>query len=121
MNTSILILLLAIALTAAVSAVVAIHWHSRRTASKLNLMVEAVGNSDFSLRFGRGRLGDSAVNDAISDVADQIFVPFFATKSDGSGIGLSVSRQIMRLSHGNIDLVRAPDEAIATTFVLTFL
>ena len=56
-----------------------------------------------------------------ADVADQIFVPFFTTKSDGSGIGLSVSRQIMRLSHGNIDLVRTPDEKFRTTFVLTFL
>ncbi len=56
-----------------------------------------------------------------ADVAEQIFVPFFTTKSDGSGIGLSVSRQIMRLSHGNIDLVRSPDSRFATTFVLTFM
>lgn len=56
-----------------------------------------------------------------ADVAEQIFVPFFTTKTDGSGIGLSVSRQIMRLSHGNIDLVRSPDSRFATTFVLTFM
>lgn len=54
------------------------------------------------------------------DVAEQIFVPFFTTKADGSGIGLSVSRQIMRLSHGSIDLVRNPSSPFKTTFVLTF-
>lgn len=56
-----------------------------------------------------------------ADVAEQIFVPFFTTKTYGSGIGLSVSRQIMRLSHGNIDLVRSPDSRFATSFVLTFM
>lgn len=38
------------------------------------------------------------------DVADQIFIPFFTTKRDGSGIGLSLSRQIMRLHKGSIDM-----------------
>ena len=49
---------------------------------------------------------------------EQIFVPFFTTKRDGSGIGLSISRQIMRRHNGSIDLVRSnPDE---TVFCLTF-
>lgn len=39
------------------------------------------------------------------DVASHIFVPFFTTKKDGSGIGLSISRQIMRVSNGLISLV----------------
>lgn len=39
------------------------------------------------------------------DVASHIFVPFFTTKKDGSGIGLSISRQIMRVSNGFISLV----------------
>lgn len=53
------------------------------------------------------------------DVATHIFVPFFTTKKDGSGIGLSISRQIMRLSGGSINLVSTPQEQI-TTFRLTF-
>lgn len=36
---------------------------------------------------------------------EQIFVPFFTTKSDGSGIGLSISRQIMRAHGGSITLL----------------
>ena len=44
---------------------------------------------------------------AIDDeVADNIFIPFFTTKSSGSGIGLSISRQIMRLHNGSISLVQ---------------
>jgi len=38
------------------------------------------------------------------DVLDKIFVPFFTTKKEGSGIGLSLSRQIMRLHKGNIEV-----------------
>lgn len=38
---------------------------------------------------------------------EQIFVPFFTTKSDGNGIGLSISRQIMNLHNGCIDLVES--------------
>ena len=35
-------------------------------------------------------------------ILDNIFIPFFTTKKEGSGIGLSLSRQIMRLHKGNI-------------------
>jgi len=37
-----------------------------------------------------------------NDIIDKIFVPFFTTSKDGSGIGLSISRQIMRLHSGTI-------------------
>jgi signal transduction histidine kinase len=35
---------------------------------------------------------------------DQIFVPFFTTKTEGSGIGLSLGRQIILLHHGSINV-----------------
>lgn len=54
------------------------------------------------------------------DVADEIFVPFFTTKENGSGIGLSLSRQIMKLSRGNISLLKAGTNDWNTTFVLEF-
>ncbi len=51
--------------------------------------------------------------------AEHIFVPFFTTKANGSGVGLSISRQIMRLSRGSITLQSIPGSKL-TTFVLTF-
>lgn len=50
---------------------------------------------------------------------EHIFVPFFTTKEAGSGVGLSVSRQIMRLSGGNIAL-RQDYPPGFITFVLLF-
>lgn len=40
------------------------------------------------------------------DVAQHVFVPFFTTKQGGSGIGLPLSRQIMRVSGGTLELVQ---------------
>ena len=51
-----------------------------------------------------------------SDIADHIFIPFFTTKEGGSGIGLSISRQIMRLSGGSITLLQGKE----TKFILKF-
>lgn len=52
--------------------------------------------------------------------AEQIFVPFFTTRANGSGIGLSLSRQIMKLSGGSISLLRPRSNGWNTTFVLEF-
>lgn len=53
------------------------------------------------------------------DIATHIFVPFFTTKKDGSGIGLSISRQIMRVSNGFISLITDRANHL-TTFKLIF-
>jgi len=52
------------------------------------------------------------------DIMDKIFMPFFTSKTHGSGIGLSLSRQIMHLHKGNISVRSKPDEG--TIFTLTF-
>lgn len=52
------------------------------------------------------------------EVAAQMFVPFFTTKEDGSGIGLSLSKQIMRLQGGNVSLVPYQPGSEWTTFVV---
>lgn len=54
-----------------------------------------------------------------AEEAEHIFVPFFTTKEGGSGIGLSVSRQIMRLSGGSLSLKNNP-ALRQTCFVLAF-
>lgn len=48
---------------------------------------------------------------------EQIFVPFYSTKESGSGIGLSLSRKIMRLHNGSISVSSIPGE---TNFRLNF-
>jgi len=53
-----------------------------------------------------------------NDIKEQIFVPFFTTKEEGSGIGLSLSKQIMLKMGGDI-LLKSHDE-IWTTFVINF-
>jgi two-component system, NtrC family, nitrogen regulation sensor histidine kinase NtrY len=48
------------------------------------------------------------------EAIDKIFIPFFSTKKNGSGVGLSLSRQIMRAHGGNIRVNSKPGETIFT-------
>lgn len=52
------------------------------------------------------------------DIIDDIFIPFYTTKDNGSGIGLSLSRQIMRLHNGTIRVTSIPNKE--TVFTLMF-
>jgi nitrogen fixation/metabolism regulation signal transduction histidine kinase len=54
----------------------------------------------------------------LDDVIDKIFIPFFTTKRSGSGIGLSLSRQILRLHGGTITAQSIPNKE--TIFTMTF-
>lgn len=48
---------------------------------------------------------------------EQIFIPFFTTKSEGSGIGLSLSRQIMRAHNGVLNLTKSDQESTVFTII----
>lgn len=52
------------------------------------------------------------------DIQNEIFVPFFTTKENGSGVGLSLSRQLMRLHGGTISFKSVPNKQ--TLFRLQF-
>ncbi len=52
------------------------------------------------------------------EILEKIFIPFFSTKKNGSGIGLSLCKQIMMLHKGNIQVQSEPGKG--TAFTLTF-
>lgn len=52
------------------------------------------------------------------EVREKIFVPFYSTRNSGSGIGLSLCKQIMRMHNGTITVQSKPD--VKTTFTLKF-
>ena len=54
----------------------------------------------------------------LPDVMDKIFVPFFTTKTSGSGIGLSLCKQIMTLHDGSINVKSESEKG--SCFILTF-
>lgn len=54
----------------------------------------------------------------VPEALKKVFIPFFTTKKSGSGIGLSLSRQIMKLHGGSIHVESQPD--IKTVFTLKF-
>ncbi len=51
-----------------------------------------------------------------AEVQDKIFVPFFTTKKEGSGIGLSISQEIMKLHKGSLMMVSGPGNL--TSFII---
>ncbi len=52
------------------------------------------------------------------DLYEKIFIPFFTTRKEGSGVGLSLSRQIMRVHKGGITVFSVPNKE--TVFTLSF-
>ena len=53
-----------------------------------------------------------------AEVAENIFTPFFTTKTDGSGIGLAVSRQIIRLHGGSLRLKHNSEGRVTFAIVM---
>ena len=63
----------------------------------------------------------NVINDGLpisKESQEEIFIPFFTTKQEGTGIGLSLSRQIMRLHNGSLKLTRSDEKG--TVFTLVF-
>nr|WP_321450570.1 ATP-binding protein [uncultured Carboxylicivirga sp.] len=69
----------------------------------------------------RGRITIQVIDNGqgiLPNVLDKIFIPFFTTKPQGSGIGLSLSKQILRLHGGNLTAYSEVEKE--TKFTLTF-
>jgi signal transduction histidine kinase len=96
----------------------------------LNLLINSIEavreteNPEIELRAIMGEGGQILIkikdngSGILEDVQDKIFIPFFTTKESGSGIGLSLARQIMRQHNGTIRVFSRPDEC--TIFTLVF-
>ena len=87
-----------------------------------NALQAGAKHIDISARMGKD---DEVIINVANDgepipvsAQEQIFVPFYTTKKEGSGIGLSLARQIMRQHNGTIDLLLS--DANKTIFQLTF-
>lgn len=87
-----------------------------------NALQAGAKHIDISARMGKD---DEVIIDVANNgtpipvsAQEQIFVPFFTTKKEGSGIGLSISRQIMRNHDGTISLLRS--DVNQTVFELRF-
>jgi signal transduction histidine kinase len=79
----------------------------------LSLEIAREGNRYVSLLIADTGLGIEA------DDLEQIFIPFYSTKQGGSGIGLSISQQIMHRQKGNIMVRSTPGSG--TVFTVNFL
>ena len=54
----------------------------------------------------------------LPEVQERIFIPFFTTKKNGSGIGLSICKQIIHAHGGNLSVTSTPDEGSCFTIKL---
>lgn len=88
--------------------------------------IEALGETEHPTLELIGRYDGSAIlievidngQGIIKEAIDHIFVPFYTTKRTGSGIGLSLSRQIMQMHNGSITVESEPE--VRTVFTLRF-
>ena len=79
---------------------------------RISLSAETVGNSRIVLKVADNGLGMPP------ELMEKIFIPFFSTRKTGSGIGLSLCKQIMLLHQGNIHVQST--EGIGSAFILQF-
>jgi nitrogen fixation/metabolism regulation signal transduction histidine kinase len=77
----------------------AIHIRTRRIGNRIQLRVEDNGSG------------------IAEELVDQVFVPFFSTKEQGSGIGLSLARQVMNRHDGSIDLESSPGKGTVVSLL----
>lgn len=84
---------------------------------KENKRIE-IGGSHESNRYVHLHVRDTGAG-ILPENLDQIFIPFFSTKKSGSGIGLSISKQIMQKQKGDITVLSEPGKG--SVFTLSFI
>ncbi|SEP41039.1 PAS domain-containing sensor histidine kinase [Mucilaginibacter sp. OK283] len=84
-----------------------------RDEPRITLSAEAQNNSKTLVKITDNGMGMP------HELLDKIFIPFFSTKKTGSGIGLSLCKQIMLLHKGNIQVLST--EGKGSSFILQFV
>src|SRR5436190_18901694 len=84
-----------------------------REEPRITLSAEAQNNSKTLVKITDNGMGMP------TELLDKIFIPFFSTKKTGSGIGLSLCKQIMLLHKGNIQVQST--EGKGSSFILQFI
>jgi signal transduction histidine kinase len=79
---------------------------------RISLSAATMSNNKIAIKISDNGVGISP------ELIDKIFVPFFTTRKNGSGIGLSLCKQIMLLHHGNIKVSSVVGKG--SEFVMTF-
>ncbi len=92
----------------------------------INNAIDAVAENEGSREIvlevsasARNRITIALINNGPSippEIQEKIFVPFFTTKKSGSGIGLSICQEIMKLHRGSLTMISSPNSL--TTFVI---
>lgn len=88
----------------------------------LNLVKNAVeaGATSICFQWADALLVSNNGHQIPADVARNIFIPFFTTKPQGSGIGLALSRQLMILQGGDLTLLEKPAIGYHASFCISF-
>lgn len=92
----------------------------------VNLVKNASEASDGVIELNASRMADGNIEISVRDyghgilpeVMDSIFVPFFTTKAQGSGIGLSLCKQIVKQHRGRLQVKSTPGRGSTFTIVL---
>lgn len=92
----------------------------------VNLVKNASEASDGVIELNASRMADGNIEISVRDYGhgilpeamDSIFVPFFTTKPQGSGIGLSLCKQIVKQHHGRLQVKSSPGRGSTFTIVL---
>lgn len=90
----------------------------------LNARDACEGNTDSKISISAQKLRDTILIKIVDngkgippEILDTIFVPFFSTKKTGSGIGLSISKQIMMLHNGRIQVISEEGKGTAVSLI----
>jgi signal transduction histidine kinase len=86
--------------------------------------MQEISNPKLVIKAGKNEAGQVQISiidngkGISNDILEQIFLPFYSTKTNKSGIGLSLSQQIMMQHHGRLEV--SSESGKGSTFIMIF-